>query len=199
MQNLIKGYFLLLALPLLLAGCASSGKVQQQYSESWLDHAHKVERISHWTLDGKMGARQNDEATSFNIYWYQADERFNIRLSGPLGQGAVTINGLPGNVTMTSSQGTQKAASLHELMQRNSDIVLPLDQLQYWFRGIPDPHYRAGIRFNNDGLLAELRQNGWQVLYSDYHNDDLPMPRKFTLAKGDKSAKIVIKKWELEI
>jgi len=182
----------------LLAGCASKQVTRNKLKGDFLAHANTVQQTKNWTIDGKMGVRNGDEATSFNLFWAQDDEQFNLRLTGPMGQGAVTIEGLPGRVTMTSNQGVQNASSLEELLKDNTDLDLPLAHLLYWVRGLPNPDHKAGIRFNNAGLLEELQQDGWQVTYTEYHDMAPPLPRKFKVVNEKKSAKVVIKKWEFD-
>ncbi|MEX1056585.1 MAG: lipoprotein insertase outer membrane protein LolB, partial [Natronospirillum sp.] len=70
-----------------------------------------------------------------------------------------------------------------------------LDLMQYWIRGIPAPHVRAGIKLNNVPLLTQLDQNGWSVEYAEYYAE-AGLPRRMNIARGDRSARIVIQTWD---
>lgn len=184
---------------LLLAGCASKQSYNSPENQhDWLVHADNVSHISSWNLRAKIGIRSEEEATSFNINWTEHPDQFAIRLSGPLGQGAVSITGVEGHVTLQDGKKRQSASSLEELWAQNSNLQLPFAYLKYWIRGIPHPEGNVGVKLNEHGLAQELLQEGWKVEYLSYHDQELPLPRKFEITKADKSARLVIKSWKLE-
>ncbi len=185
-----------------ISGCAQkqrspvSSKTEQA---NWLAHAEVVEQIDTWTLKAKMGLRKGEEATSFNMQWTEGEEDFNIRLSGPLGQGTVRVYGMEGRVVMEDGDNRQVAKSLDELWSRNSNLQIPLEFLKYWIRGIPHPDSKAGIKLNGEGLVEQLIQADWQVEYTSYHTEEPRLPRKLVASSQDKSAKVVIKNWDLTL
>jgi len=183
---------------LLLAGCAGKPQVTDSDKQNWLEMANNIKLIKTWSIEGKVGARNGDDATSFNIVWSQQGDEFSIRLFGPMGQGAISIYGDTDYAIMKQGETSQQAGNLHELMSQNSNLNLPLDHLTFWIRGIPSPETRAGIKVDHEGLLSEIKQDNWKVEYSEYYYDETPMPRKLNVSKADMSAKIIIKEWSIE-
>ncbi|MFY0664441.1 MAG: outer membrane lipoprotein LolB [Natronospirillum sp.] len=162
----------------------------------WLEHRDKMRALESWTVQGRVGARTGSEGANFNVYWQQQDTDYNIRLSGPLGQGGASISGGFGWAELRTSDDVFYAQSLDELLSETTSLELPLHHLQYWMRGIPAPGTRAGIKLNSDALLEQLEQYGWSVQYESYHADT-QLPHRFNIRFEDNSARIIISSWEL--
>jgi len=189
---------LLFLLVLLLTGCASIPNQGITEDVHWASHRDSVLGIAQWSAEGKAGARQGESSTSFNILWHQWDNAYEIHLFGPLGQGAVLITGDATQARLDDGNQVITAPDLQTLIAENHSIQLPLNALQYWIRGVPEPRQPATIALGTQGLIAELNQLGWTVEYADYSPTEPPMPRKFSLSRGDTTAKIIIKSWDLE-
>ena len=81
-----------------LAGCSS---VQQpDIAKAPIKMSGDIPQL--WTLVGKAGIRHDGKADSASIYWHQAQEQYEISLTGPFGQGA-NIKGMPGSAQMSVS------------------------------------------------------------------------------------------------
>ncbi|AJQ96409.1 lipoprotein insertase outer membrane protein LolB [Gynuella sunshinyii] len=195
-MNHIHVTFMLSAL-LLLSGCAHQQVLTGGDKFEWKQHSEQVKNLKSWNMDGKMGVRQDSKGASFNVAWKQYPTEFQLSLSGPLGQGAVSVSGDRYGVTMIDSDGTaHKARSLEQLMAENTDLILPLAQLPYWVKGIADPHYPATISLNENNLAGQLDQLGWTVSYLSYFQLTPPLPQKLKFQQGENSGKLVIKRWE---
>ena len=181
-----------------LAGCASQLDQGVQSDVNWSSHRNRVLDIQHWSASGKVGARQGEASTSFNLIWTQSISDFDIRLFGPLGQGAVKITGDDTQATLYEGNNATTSSDLESLIAENHSIQLPLNALQYWIRGVPEPFQPATIALGTQGLISKLNQFGWVVSYADYEATEPPMPRKFSLTRGDMSVKIIVKTWELD-
>lgn len=183
----------LLALVLMvlsLAGCARQG-LQPQASEL----------TEHWSFNGRMAIRNDSEASSFSVDWQQRAAAFEIYLSGPLGQGTVTIEGQPGHVTLTRGRDVWQASSLTELGSQVSDLELPLDYLQYWVRARPAPYSNASLAVDDDtGLVMAIQQAGWDVNYTSYFGEGGDaLPQRIDFARQHSSGRLVIRNWVAEI
>lgn len=181
-----------------LTGCASQLDQGAYNDVNWSSHRNTVLAIQDWSASGKVGARQGETSTSFNLIWTQSTSDFDIRLFGPLGQGAVKITGDDTQATLVEGNNETTASDLESLIAENHSIQLPLNALQYWIRGVPEPYQPAKLALGTQGLISELNQFGWMVRYADYDTTEPPMPRKFSLTRGDLSVKIIIKTWEFE-
>ena len=183
----------LLALVLIamsLAGCARQG-IQPQASEL----------TEHWSFSGRMAIRSDSEASSFTVDWQQKAAAFDIYLSGPLGQGAVNIEGQPGLVTLTRGREVWQASSLTELGYQVSDLELPLDYLQYWVRARPAPYSDASIAVDDgSGLIMAIQQAGWAVNYTSYFGEGGDaLPQRIDFAREHSSGRLVIRNWVAEL
>ncbi|WLD57126.1 lipoprotein insertase outer membrane protein LolB [Salinispirillum sp. LH 10-3-1] len=189
----------LLALILFVAACSTRPAEpvdQAAMLTPWLEHRDKMRALDTWTLQGRVGARTGSEGANFNVYWQQHENDYNIRLSGPLGQGGASISGGFGWAELRTADDVFRARSLDELLSETTSLDLPLHYLQYWMRGIPAPGTRAGIKLNGDALLEQLEQYGWTVLYESYH-PDTQLPHRFNIRFEDSSARIIISSWEV--
>jgi len=148
-----------------------------------------------WAFKGKMAVRNKTEASSFNVDWLQQGELFQIELSGPFGQGAVTIKGLPGSVTLIRGETIIQSDSLNHLLYEETSLDLPLDYLQFWVRALPSPFDSYEAVNDESGQLSELEQDGWTVSFTDYFDRENSLPRKLRFAKAEDSGKLVIREW----
>lgn len=180
----------LILVVLALAGCARQG-IQPQASEL----------TEHWSFNGRMAIRSATEASSFSVDWQQKAAAFDIHLSGPLGQGAVNIEGQPGLVTLTRGTEVWQASSLTELGYQVSDLELPLDYLQYWVRARPAPYSDASLAVDDDtGLVMAIQQAGWEVNYTTYFGEGGDaLPQRIDFAREQSSGRLVIRNWIAEL
>lgn len=170
---------------------------QEAMRPTWENHREDMEQITHWNLDGRVSARTDDEGANFNVRWQQSDEDYTIRISGPMGQGVATVTGGDGWAQLETSDNTLVGSSLEEIIAQTTSIDLPLHLLRYWVRGIPAPDSTADFTLNDVPVIVTMEQDGWTVDYRGYH-DDLGLPRRLDIERGEQSARIVISVWNLE-
>jgi outer membrane lipoprotein LolB len=142
-----------------------------------------------------MAIRNDMEASSFNVFWVQQGDVFQIELSGPLGQGEVLISGQPGDVTLTQGKKEVRALSLSDLAYEITSMDLPLDHIQFWVRALPSPFEQANVINNDAGQVERIEQSGWQVSITDYFDAPSDNPRKLNFAKSSESGKLIIREW----
>lgn len=173
----------------LLAGCSSF----RQQPES-------TDLTENWAFSGKMAVRNADEASSFNVNWQQKAEAFEIELSGPLGQGAVDIQGQPGRVTLTRGDETVVAGNLSQLAYEVTNLNLPLDYLQFWVRAQPFPTQEAKVeRDRETGQVERIVQSGWEVTFPAYYGEgEAALPRRIDFQRDNSSGRLVIRNWMVE-
>lgn len=172
--------FLLLGV-LLLAGCSLLQS--------------KPEPESDWAFKGKMAVQNSSQSSSFNISWLQQNQNYQIKLSGPLGQGGATIKGEPGLVVMIQGDRLLYSDTLSNLVAENTNLDLPLDYLQYWVRALPSPLEAYETVTGESGQTSKIVQSGWSVSIDSYFSDQQDLPRKLSFAKAEQSGKLVIREW----
>jgi outer membrane lipoprotein LolB len=200
-RNKLNVRLFVLALAALLQACAPSGLLHID-NKLWLQHQQRVSVFDTWSLRASIAANTKDDGINARLYWQQQQQSYQLRLHGPLGQGTLLIDGKPGHVTLRSGDGQRRHAATPEALLSlvAADIPpLPLTAMRDWIRGLPDSRYPTTTqRFNPDGSLAYLEQNGWQVDYGAYITvNGVNLPRKISLKNTELRAKLAISQWQL--
>lgn len=195
-------YLLPALLSLLLAGCAGIGPRESVEgagnTADWRHHKAQIARIDGWQISGKIGIRAPQDSGSGTLFWLQRQDYFDIRLSGPLGRGATRLTGRPDAVTLEiAGQGRYQADSPEALVERQLGWQLPVSNLLWWVRGRPAPDSRSRLSLDGASRLARLEQDGWQVNYLAYRNEDgYALPERIRLEGRDLQVTLVIKDWQ---
>ncbi len=189
----------LIAGQILLSACShqiESTNTQVQPPPQWPRHHEQMLGISNWHIKGKIGYETAAESGSAWVDWRQRVNRFNLLLGGPFGAGTVQIFGDDNFVTLRQAKASDiSAVSAKALARRLLGWELPIDELSYWIRGIPAPDTPASEQgFNQQNLLVNLHQHGWQLVFSNYrHTEAGVFPGKITATRGETHFKLIIK------
>jgi outer membrane lipoprotein LolB len=190
------------ALALLLAGCAGLAPQESVEgpgnAEDWTAHKAQVSEIDGWQISGKIGIRAPQDSGSGTLFWLQRQDYFDIRLSGPLGRGATRLTGRPEAVALeVAGQGRFEAKSPEALVESQLGWQLPVSNLLWWVRGLPAPDSRSRVALDANGRLASLQQDGWDVQYLGYSEEDgYTLPSRIKLAGRDLQITLVVKDWQ---
>jgi outer membrane lipoprotein LolB len=190
------------ALALLLAGCAGLAPQESVEgpgnAEDWEAHKAQVSEIDGWQISGKIGIRAPQDSGSGTLFWLQRQDYFDIRLSGPLGRGATRLTGRPEAVALeVAGQGRFEAKSPEALVESQLGWQLPVSNLLWWVRGLPAPDSRSRVALDANGRLASLQQDGWDVQYLGYSEEDgYTLPSRIKLAGRDLQITLVVKDWQ---
>lgn len=189
-------------LALVLAGCAGLGPQESVEgsgsAEDWSAHKARISTIDGWQISGKIGIQAPQDSGSGTLFWLQRQDYFDIRLSGPLGRGATRLTGRPEAVALeVAGQGRFEAQSPEALVESQLGWQLPVSNLLWWVRGVPAPDSRSRVQLNADGRLARLQQDGWDVEYLGYTDEDgFALPSRIKLAGRDLKITLVVKDWQ---
>lgn len=180
---------LLSACLLILAGCAT---VPPAPSLTAGPSPHN------WVLVGRIALRTGDQGWHAGLLWRERADHYDLRLQGPLGQGAVELTGAPGQVTLRTADGKHyRAASPEALLARVLGVRMPVSGLRYWVRGRAAPGGRAEEQRNGSGQLALLRQDGWVIRYESYAQvQGRSLPVRMRLANGNVQLLLIVDRWE---
>ncbi len=160
----------------------------------------KQQQLKQWQVSGKVGIRTAEDAGSAYLKWDQNNNEYHIRLHGPLGQGALDITGGPQKVTARSHKlGEVSAPTPEQLFFEHFGWWMPLSKLTAWIRGLPAqplPRKRS-LELDEQGLIRQFRQSGWQIQYPDYQNvEGITLPRKIILQRRKMTIKLILKEWQ---
>ena len=160
---------------LLLTACAGTAPLTPEPdAASRLRYQQRVERLQGvpgFELGGRIAV--TGAALSGSLRWTQGTEGFELRVNGPFGAGAMELSGDGKTVRIRSKDVDLSTDQPERLLFETSGWPLPLDALRYWVLGVPAPGPFEGLVIDADGRVLKLRQNGWDLDFSDYH-DALP-------------------------
>ncbi|WP_339462308.1 lipoprotein insertase outer membrane protein LolB [Pseudomonas sp. EA_105y_Pfl2_R69] len=195
-------HLIVFSLIALLAGCAglTSREALEGQGDAGLWQAHKqqIAGLDAWQINGKVGIRAPKDSGSGTLFWLQRQDYYDIRLSGPLGRGAARLTGRPGAILLeVANQGRYQAATPEQLMQERLGLNLPVSHLLWWIRGLPSPDSKSRLSLDADSRLAQLSQDGWQVEYLRYtEQNGFWLPERIKLSGFDLQVTLVIKDWQ---
>ncbi len=186
----------------LLAGCAQQPRID---SMPWQAHSEQMQALQEWHLLGKLGYRRGADGGSAWIDWRQQGDSFSVRLQGPFGAGATHIHGdAQGAVLSQSGSPDESAATPAALTAELFGWTLPVEQLRYWVRGVPDPRLPvAALEVDARGVLIRLRQHDWMLQFLDYRATPAgSMPGRILAAHDAPDAPplkvtLIIKSWQV--
>ncbi len=195
-------HFIVFSFIALLAGCAGFGareSVQGQGNQAqWREHKAQMTGIDGWQINGKIGIRAPKDSGSGTLFWLQRQDYYDIRLSGPLGRGAARLTGSPGKVSLeVANQGRYEAPTPEVLLEEQLGWNLPVSHLNWWVRGLPAPDSKSRLTLDAASRLANLDQDGWQVEYLSYaEQNGFWLPERIKLHGADLDVTLVIKEWQ---
>jgi len=151
-----------------------------------------------WILAGRIAVRAGDQGWHAGLLWHERADRYDLRLEGPLGQGAAELTGRPGRVTLRTADGKRyQAASPEQLLVRVMGVRMPVSGLRYWVRGRPAPGPVTGEQRDKAGHLTVLVQDGWVIHYEGYSRvRGRALPARMRLANGDVRVRLIVDRWE---
>ena len=183
-----------------LGGCAAwrGPDAVPDPMQAWKTRQQRVSELGDWTAFGRLALRAENDAWNVTMHWRQQGERYQIRLSGPLGQGAMELSGDESHVTLrTSSNEVRSAPDPESLLYDTVGWRVPLRGLQYWIRGLTqDAEAVSLLNLDQAGRLQRFSEGGWRVQYSRYAPvEGVELPTKVSLENPKISARIVVKRW----
>lgn len=194
----------LLLVAALLAAC-STQQPRLPADSSWSRHSTRLADMQSWTLEGKLALRTDARSDSASLSWLQQGDSTRLRLSGPMGLNATTIDS-DGNL-LTVRQGDETRhwdLADAAVLARETGWELPLKALPYWLKGLPAPFLDVQLlELDSDGtLLRGLRQDDWDIRYERYDSfgdagDRLALPIRLSLQREATRVRLIIRDWLL--
>lgn len=140
-----------------------------------------------------MALTGTNDSWSADIVWQHDPESEQINLSGPLGQGAVSIR-LDGDlVTIARGDADVEMSDQPELfIEQQLGLAVPVRALRYWVIGLPSPQ-----RSFSD-LPKGFSQDGWMVDYPEIQQvQGRAMPRKIFVQNAGVKLKLIVDQWNI--
>lgn len=199
----------LLALLLVIGGCASVNLeplpegLSDQPPTSWAERKNRLNQLTQWQLTGKLAVRQpSDSGTAIINYWNQQGNIYDIGLSSSfLGMGRTRLRGTPDFIDLTMPDGNRyQSGDPEALVDAATGWQLPLGNLTRWIKGLPGTGDNYQMLFDDQGQLALIRQQGWEIRYDRWNRfieGYPPLPSRLTAIKDDKRVRVVVTDWQI--
>ena len=171
---------------LLLTGCAATPALKSSRSAA---------EFTDWQLNGTHG----DQGWHASLLWQERSDGFQLKLSGPLGQGGFQLAGDERGVMLVDAEGNSSFARDGDaLLLQATGWHLPVVGMRYWVRGLPVPDIEARPVYDELGRMSHLEQSGWTINYQRYQLvEGAAVPSKMQLVRDDISVRLVIRQWQL--
>lgn len=185
--------FLVLALSACTVSPLKSGK-------AWEGHLQQVLQVRQFRAEGRLAYRQAKEGVNANFTWVNNADDFALKLSGPFGASAVSIEYQAGKLYLGNQQRQtlDEWSSPSEVLFQHTGLYLPVDALSHWVTGIPVPGKEYHLTLNPQQLLQSLEQDGWIIHYTRYVQvGNILLPDRITLIQKDVRIRLVIDQWAI--
>jgi outer membrane lipoprotein LolB len=197
------GWFVPVAVALvLMAGCATGPRpVPDERTRAWAELRGELEALDQWQAEGRIVVRDGGDGTPAGFTWIEhPDGGFQLRLSGPWGQGVARLTGGAGRAELVTAEGARyTAVDAHQLLSDVYGWDIPVAGLRRWLLGLPGPD--AEHTLDRFGRLETLDWHDWRIKYGRYRlvENGLDMPAVLTAAKagGDTEVRVAIHEWRL--
>jgi outer membrane lipoprotein LolB len=185
---------------LLLTACAgpqSKAPGRTSPGIEYSRHSQTVSAWSDWGLTGRLGLDDGQDGGSGRLDWQVSPMATSLDFRGTLGRGAWRLTTDSSGATLLRADGSEiRAAGIAELVIGETGLDLPVEALQWWVRGLPQPGADYRWQFNEEGLLAELEQLGWHIRYERYMDHaQLRLPRRLSATDGRQNVNLAVSQW----
>lgn len=191
---------LALAAYLVISACLPQPPVEPEGGRAvaeaaWNHHRQQLQSFDGFSLQGRLAVKGG--GLSGSLRWRQDGEHFNLRLSGPLGAGALLLDGDARQVAIKGKDLDLVTDQPEQILAARTGWLLPLQALRWWVLGIPAPEAEASVQLDARGRVLGFRQLGWDLAFSDYREGDPALPGRIEARRGESLALLVVEKLSL--
>ena len=184
--------WLILGMVFLVMTACSTTQVEEgiKYSTSTREHLYD---LGSWSFSGRLALTGKKDAWQASIVWAHDLGSDEIKLSGPLGQGATVIRLSSDEVIIDRGDGKVLSSRQPEdFINQQLGLAVPVRSLRYWVVGLPEPS--TTFVLTTDGFV----QSGWLIEYKQEQvvNSEL-LPRKISVTNEQVKLKLMIDQWGL--
>lgn len=190
----------LLGILALVSGCAQlpsppNAAMQANAEQQWALQQQRIAAIRGFDLRGRV-AGGVPKLSAHLIWTQQEDGHFDLRISAPLGIGALRVVGDASAATITRRQDVFHTTEPERWLEEQTGLRVPLQNLRWWIRGLPAPDTAAQLRVTQDGQVRQLQQSGWNLAYTPYAETPWGLlPRRLDATHSDVTLTVLIDQW----
>ena len=188
---------------LIIASCATVNQQITTEPADWKAEQQKRQLINDWEIRGRLGVQTETTGGSMDIIWKNANHDYSIRLIAPLGAGSYLVQGNSDYAEIRFPDGQiDKVSNIDVVFTSIFEIDLPASAVKDWIRGLPSKVLTVEqISWNEQGLLAKIKQSGWNVEMSKYIGDKILMPHVIYLSRDgndELDVRLVLRQWMID-
>lgn len=174
---------LLVLCGLALAGCASGPALRHAAEEDF-------------QFSGRVAVSHAGQRHSARVHWTHRATGDEILLQGPLGQTMARVE-LNGDGAVLDVEGTRhRAPDAEGLTEKVLGWRLPLSGMRAWLRAAASPGSPAITDYADNGQLARLEQDGWEIRYLRYTGTPRQaLPQRMQLRRAGLELTLIIDAW----
>lgn len=186
----------------LLAGCLPaprpgapepSGRAAAE--AAWDARRERLQATDEFQLQGRLAVKGG--GLSGSLRWRQQGPRFNLRLTGPLGAGALLLEGDDALVSIKGADIDLVTAEPEQVLAARTGWLLPLRALRWWVLGLPAPWTEARVQLDAQGRALGLSQLGWELVFSDYRAGEPSLPGRIEARRDPAQATVIVESLRL--
>ncbi len=164
-----------------------------------LMHQKQLALLELWEFNGRVGIKGGKQNGSASLLWHQHQNRFDLRLSGPLGRQVMHAWGDEHGVSVDlPKQKTIQVKNIGELIDQDIGWQIPVDHFRYWVKGAIAPDGDASYQMDAQGRLKSLKQGGWDIIFKRYSTvNHVDLPSKVYLIREPYEVRMVINRWKI--
>ncbi len=169
----------------------------------WPVSRQQRQAIHSWELRGRLGIQTEHNGGSLDINWKQDNNDYVIRMIAPMGQGMYLISGDMQSARIKLPNGKTRIIENPDAMFESAlGVKLPVAALRDWVRGIPASSLAVDfIKWDEQGLLHIVDQDGWHVEMSNNIGDTIALPYKIYINREDNpdlDIRLVLRQWMVD-
>ncbi len=200
-------------LKLFLCGIALHGcehlerEVKQPSTQEALSSQQRLQQLKQWKISAKVTVeRHGQHYSTAYLNWQQNGENYDINITSPFGDSHLQINKDGKAITATSTVADAPVKkynikNIDDFANKLSGLKLPVEQLQYWIKGTPDPrqeYFQPEYDANNN--LISIIQDDWYIQWNRFDPNQKPqLPHKIKATQeknGSLKVTVIIAEWK---
>lgn len=184
----------------ILTACATGPQRPDEAPDymAWADRSLTLTGIQAWSMEGRVALRTEDDGWTASLSWSQWRDFMEFHLRGSFGIGSTRVHGTTDRIVIENGRGETWASTDPSAdLARETGWEVPLASLRWWMIGLPAPDSRPSEEVvDGQGRLVYLRQNGWEIEYSAYREEDgLMLPEKVRVESDEVRLRIHVRNW----
>lgn len=179
----------------LMAGCATTPELPSSTpaaaNSAWVVRQQQLGAIQGFELTGRVAVKGGGLAGA--LRWEQEGEHFRLRIAGPFGAGALSVDGTSQRVAIKGRDLDLVTDDPQQVLAERTGWRLPLDALRWWVLGLPAPQPEAAVILDGKGRAEQIQQGDWTLRYSDYRDElTIVLPGRIEAVQGEWTATLIL-------